>query len=108
MISKSQCDLLIYSYTIVTSKGCIDEYHIIIPRKKPCNDELIAENKDCNQSISNTKPFIVNIKQRLKNYTILESIYIGPSDYLEKITIIGHLIAPLCNLNLSRHPICNL
>jgi hypothetical protein len=90
---------------IIACKGYIGEQYVITPRKKPRGRELTAEDKDFNRSISSSRAAIENINQRIKNYAILGTIYRGPYNDFDKITKIARVVAALCNLKLSKHPI---
>ena len=90
---------------IIADKGYIREQYVVTPKKEPRGGELTAEDKDFNRSISSARAAIENITQRIKTYTILGSIYKGPYDDLDKISKISHVVAALCNLQLSKNPI---
>ena len=90
---------------IITDKAYIGEQYVITPRKKPRGRELTTEEKNFNRSISSSRAAIENVNQRIKNYAILGSLYRGPYDDLDKITKIARVVAALCNLKLSKHPI---
>ncbi|CAF3893339.1 unnamed protein product [Rotaria sp. Silwood1] len=86
----------------IADKAYVSEQYVITPRKKPRGGELTTEEKDFNRSISSSRAAIENINKRIKKYAILGSVYRGPYDDMDKI---ARIVAALCNLNLSKHPI---
>ena len=52
-----------------------------------------------------TRAMIENTKQRLETYALVGGVYIVRVDIFQQITKIVQMVAALCNLNLSKHPI---
>ncbi|CAF4011899.1 unnamed protein product [Rotaria sordida] len=93
------------SVQIIADKGYIGEQYVITPKKKQRGRELTDDEKNFNRDINSARAAIENINQRLKTYAILGSVYRGAVDDLDKITKIIQVVAALCNLNMTKHPI---
>jgi hypothetical protein len=92
---------------IITDKEYIGEQYMVTLGKKLRGNELITDEQNSNRSICAATIAMENVKQRIKNYAVLGSIYRGLHDDFDKITKIVHVVCALCNFQLSNHAIRN-
>lgn len=83
-----------------------EEKYVITPEKKPYRSKISTEDKNFNRDMNSAKIAIENIYQRLKTYAIFDSIYREAIDDFHKITKFAQVVFILCNLNLTKHPLC--